>query len=106
MSTGRDYTALTIEVGPGGLLCHLGRRFSDPTNAEIPDGKRREVDYTTDEPRKRAPREKHGRRHRYNNDTCLPDDVRERFTDVEVRGWPFASTKLPNLIYFVSARKE
>ncbi|SEG58516.1 class I SAM-dependent methyltransferase [Halobellus limi] len=103
--TGEIYLTIPIEVGVGGFLRHLGRCYVDPTNEAIPDGKRRYFDYTTDELRKRVPREKHARRHRYYNYTYLLDDVRERFGDVEVRGWPFAPTRLPNLIYFVSAKK-
>lgn len=105
-STGEIYLTVPIEVGLGGLLRHLGRCYVDPTNPSIPDGGRRYIDYTMDELRKRVPRKKHARRHRYYNYTYLLDDVREWFTDVQIRGWPFAPTELPNLIYFVSARKE
>lgn len=103
--SGNLYLTVPIEVGLGGFFRHIGRCYTDPGVPIFPDGKRRYVDYSLSELLKRVPRDKHTGDHRYYNYTYLLEDIRERFTDTEVRGWPLPPTKLPNLIYFVSARK-
>jgi SAM-dependent methyltransferase len=101
--SGELHVTVPVEVGVGGLLRHLGRCYADPEVPVVPDGTRRYVDYSTAELLKRVPRDRHDGSHRYYNYTYLLEDIRNRFSSVRVRGWPFGSTRLPNLIYFVSA---
>lgn len=103
---GKIYLTLPIEVGIGGLVRHLGKNFVHPNRNDSPDGIRRYLDYSISELLKTVPRDKHGTSHRYYNYKYAVKDLKNTFSDVEIRGWPINYSKSLNLILFVKATNK
>jgi len=103
---GQLYLTIPIEVGLGGFIRHIGKNFVHPNRNDSPDGVMRYLDYTTDEFFKTVQRNKHGNSHRYYNYIYTLNDVKKRFSDVEVHGWPIEPLNQLNMILFVKAEKR